>query len=574
MSKVTRRRHSALRPTPPPIKFQAIFAVVVIQATIILSTALLSWFTFLAFLVPILGVFVLGSCLYNTYAINARNMRRAELRAVDPMHIWDMEEELGIAHWAGDSDPKVPPPAQTGSPFTLDRSLIGSGESEYPSQPNPFRGFVDVSGDDLFTLSRSKNPIVRFVEDCFAALTLMLDETVTELAKGQMRATVPPPPPPSSVDAEALSARMPPRMAPAEWRAALLANMAGTSVAREDMAIRLTQTFEPSPDCDNFIGHSDPDAKCPRCQSARWDAVLRQGSETSNTVNLGMSCLNCGLCLPYRRVVPPVLDSDLRHSSGLRPGRDRVIMKGGRGLPPPGPDSPWRKSGSDSCVWRHRWNKVEDTGGHLYYECRKCHKRKVVQTGGGHQPIDRQWLAGGEWFNPTRVGGMFQPMVDSVDEQRRAIDELHQKISRLEEKLSSAPTTQLPPPPGFWRSILTKGYGGQPLSPSQAELFRHMLDLEQEAERTAAAELRPLFELDAGQPVILPEHIHAVYIPGGKVHLQLRNGRKLYADEASYAGGHLFLKVRVHGEIETLPARYSEVNPYPPDPAFDEYREE
>jgi len=43
---------------------------------------------------------------------------------------------------------------------------------------------------------------------------------------------------------------------------------------------------------------------------------------------------------------------------------------------------------------------VRDTGFTQYFECKKCGKRTYKQKRGGYQPIDKHWLAGGNWSIP------------------------------------------------------------------------------------------------------------------------------------------------------------------------------
>lgn len=55
-----------------------------------------------------------------------------------------------------------------------------------------------------------------------------------------------------------------------------------------------------------------------------------------------------------------------------------------------------------SCRLFHRWKFLLDTGVTKYYQCRDCSARKAKQTLDGHQPIDREWLAGRPYlFNRT-----------------------------------------------------------------------------------------------------------------------------------------------------------------------------
>ncbi len=59
----------------------------------------------------------------------------------------------------------------------------------------------------------------------------------------------------------------------------------------------------------------------------------------------------------------------------------------------------------------HDWNLVKSTGFTSYYQCKICSERTHTQDGGGHQPIDRKWLATGYWMTsddwgppPTKSG--------------------------------------------------------------------------------------------------------------------------------------------------------------------------
>lgn len=49
----------------------------------------------------------------------------------------------------------------------------------------------------------------------------------------------------------------------------------------------------------------------------------------------------------------------------------------------------------------HQWEVVKDTGVNRYEHCTTCGERRAYRhsSGGGHQPIDRQWVATGEWFS-------------------------------------------------------------------------------------------------------------------------------------------------------------------------------
>lgn len=62
----------------------------------------------------------------------------------------------------------------------------------------------------------------------------------------------------------------------------------------------------------------------------------------------------------------------------------------------------------------HTWRTVEDTGKTRYQECATCGKRRALQRAGGYQPIDRDWLAGGAFFDPATV--TFEPIHASRSE--------------------------------------------------------------------------------------------------------------------------------------------------------------
>jgi len=55
----------------------------------------------------------------------------------------------------------------------------------------------------------------------------------------------------------------------------------------------------------------------------------------------------------------------------------------------------------------HQWETVKDTKANRYEQCTTCGERRASRyASGGYQPIDRQWVATGEWFswhnlNPT-----------------------------------------------------------------------------------------------------------------------------------------------------------------------------
>lgn len=46
------------------------------------------------------------------------------------------------------------------------------------------------------------------------------------------------------------------------------------------------------------------------------------------------------------------------------------------------------------CLIFHRWCEILDTGFTVYSECKDCKSRKVRQRGGGHQPVNIDWLCG------------------------------------------------------------------------------------------------------------------------------------------------------------------------------------
>lgn len=64
--------------------------------------------------------------------------------------------------------------------------------------------------------------------------------------------------------------------------------------------------------------------------------------------------------------------------------------------------------------WPCFWKTVRDTGVHRYEEC-PCGRRRVRRVGSGYQPIDRQWVEGGDWFDisklrfPTAPSGVRRP---------------------------------------------------------------------------------------------------------------------------------------------------------------------
>ena len=49
----------------------------------------------------------------------------------------------------------------------------------------------------------------------------------------------------------------------------------------------------------------------------------------------------------------------------------------------------------------HSYKLVKDCGINRYYECTKCKTRKYECVTGCYQPIDRQWLSGGDWRKMT-----------------------------------------------------------------------------------------------------------------------------------------------------------------------------
>lgn len=70
-----------------------------------------------------------------------------------------------------------------------------------------------------------------------------------------------------------------------------------------------------------------------------------------------------------------------------------------------------------------RWTVVRDTGVTVYEQHRNG-KRRASQRGGGYQPIDRWWVAGGDWSpkpTPGAISGVparRAPSSPSVDEAR------------------------------------------------------------------------------------------------------------------------------------------------------------
>ena len=45
-----------------------------------------------------------------------------------------------------------------------------------------------------------------------------------------------------------------------------------------------------------------------------------------------------------------------------------------------------------------------DTGVDPAVACEKCGKRRVIQTSAIYQPVDKKWLATGEWFTVADLG--------------------------------------------------------------------------------------------------------------------------------------------------------------------------
>jgi hypothetical protein len=59
-------------------------------------------------------------------------------------------------------------------------------------------------------------------------------------------------------------------------------------------------------------------------------------------------------------------------------------------------------------VGLHSWVDVRTTGKYRYEVCLRCDDRRVREViPYGHQPVDIQWLSGGEWsdFRQEQRGG-------------------------------------------------------------------------------------------------------------------------------------------------------------------------
>ena len=55
-----------------------------------------------------------------------------------------------------------------------------------------------------------------------------------------------------------------------------------------------------------------------------------------------------------------------------------------------------RSNKNQTCRFLHKWRTKFETL-HTYQECKKCEERRVIKGFGGHQPINKRWLANGEW---------------------------------------------------------------------------------------------------------------------------------------------------------------------------------
>lgn len=70
----------------------------------------------------------------------------------------------------------------------------------------------------------------------------------------------------------------------------------------------------------------------------------------------------------------------------------------------------------------HSWVECKNTGITIYRKCKSCHIRNIHQYhGGGYQPIDRQWLDTGKFFEPYY--GSHTDLNDALTNLQKARDE-------------------------------------------------------------------------------------------------------------------------------------------------------
>ena len=132
-------------------------------------------------------------------------------------------------------------------------------------------------------------------------------------------------------------------------------------------------------------------------------------------VDFGAAMLD--ISLTERLTVSQAHIAELERELGMRPALEEdAFPRAGKpvivpldGSPPiPSPSDLLRTvsqtvDGKPPCRW-HRWETVRSTSHRIYRECSKCHRRRAQEVSGmsGWQPVDRQWLDGGDWTRPER----------------------------------------------------------------------------------------------------------------------------------------------------------------------------
>ena len=63
----------------------------------------------------------------------------------------------------------------------------------------------------------------------------------------------------------------------------------------------------------------------------------------------------------------------------------------------------------------HKWKTVKDTGKHIYQQCSKCGKRRIIAVfNGGYQPTDQLWIDTGEFTKPPPLPSAYRTQTPAV----------------------------------------------------------------------------------------------------------------------------------------------------------------
>jgi hypothetical protein len=350
------RRHRPIRSLPRTVKLRVLVALTILLSAcyiLALDVPSLDGLLYVVYLLVWPAVITTGAWNIQVYARTAYRRDRIA-------HTEWLERELDINQPAPEA--LEPPPAHTGSPFVLDRALIGHEERTTADEWD--RRLRETPADNYGFWGKVAHELQRAVD------IMVANVTANALW-------------PVGSDEGVLG----PDQSAAESEAGDAASRAASGptvreVIRQDHRQETLVAF--SDDANSYIGTYG--GNCPRCGSIEW-----QFGRYAN----GVLCEMCGLALPHRRMRHPVVPSDWR--SG----------------PTKGPSNPWRTSGSASWVvtigkaHRHRhWHKkrlMRDTGFTRYYQCLQCERRWYTQGTGGYQPIDRHWIETGEWLDPTHM---------------------------------------------------------------------------------------------------------------------------------------------------------------------------